>query len=110
MGVQHAWEIVTDEPNILFVDDELDIADYARAIFEMHDYRASIASSGDIALVLLKEGLPFDLLITDVVLPGTLDGYALAVQARLHRPLIPSGILYWLPASRSGQGTRHSFR
>lgn len=75
-----------DQPSILFVDDDPDIAEFARTILEAEGYRAFSVRSGDIALVLLQQQIPFELLITDVVLPGTLDGYALAVQARMIRP------------------------
>lgn len=76
------------QPNILFVDDDPGIAIMARTLLDEHGYHAAIAPNGDVALILLKEGVPFELLITDVVLPGTLDGYGLAHQARLIRPRI----------------------
>src|SRR5260370_13179668 len=46
------------------------------------------AVNADIALILLEQGLPFRLLITDVVLPGRLDGFALARRAKELRPKI----------------------
>ena len=45
-------------------------------------YLAQPAVSGDVALVLLQQRVPFRLLITDIVLPGLLDGFALARRAR----------------------------
>jgi CheY-like chemotaxis protein len=36
--------------------------------------------------VLIEQGLAFRLLVTDVVMPGDLDGYALARRAREHEP------------------------
>ena len=44
------------------------------------------AATGDEALALLGEDDTIELLLTDVQLPGTLDGIALARAARRHRP------------------------
>ena len=76
------------QPSILFVDDEPEIAELARVMFADHGYEAAVAANADVALVLLRAGLPFRLLITDVVLPGPLDGFALAYEARLIVPQI----------------------
>ncbi len=71
---------------ILLVDDEQDILDIA--IFALHDagFDALPAINGDVALILLEQGLPFRVLITDVVMPGFLDGYGLARRAKELRP------------------------
>jgi CheY-like chemotaxis protein len=42
-----------------------------------------------VALFLLQQRAPFDLLITDIFLPGMLDGFALARRAREFCPGIP---------------------
>ncbi len=71
---------------VLVVDDEVLI----RLIMadELRDagYRVIEASSADEALALLTSGLSVDLLITDVRMPGTLDGLGLARAARQLRP------------------------
>ncbi len=71
-----------DHPDILLVDDDQDVLRVTTEILRQAGYRTQSAMSADVALVLLRESLPFRLLITDVVMPGLLDGYALARMAR----------------------------
>ena len=77
------------EPEILFVDDERDILDIGVMALREAGYAVQPALNGDIALVLIEQGLPFRLLITDVVMPGLLDGFALARRARAVDPGLP---------------------
>lgn len=77
------------EPEILFVDDERDILDIGVMALREAGYAVQPALNGDIALVLIEQGLPFRLLITDVVMPGLLDGFALARRARAVDPSLP---------------------
>lgn len=88
-------------PEILLVDDEEDVLGIAAEILRQAGYRLQTATSGDVALIMLQQGLPFRLLITDIVLPGLLDGFALARRARELRPDIP--IIYttaYLPVAQ----------
>ena len=74
------------EPEILLVDDERDILEIGLLALREAGYSVQGALSGDIALVLMEQGLPFRLLVTDIIMPGLLDGYALARRARELRP------------------------
>ncbi len=76
------------EPEILLVDDERDILELGLVALREAGYAVQGAPSGDIALVLMEQGLPFRLLVTDIVMPGLLDGYALARRARQLRPAL----------------------
>jgi DNA-binding NtrC family response regulator len=69
-------------PRILFVDDNKDILDSGVAALQEAGYDVLPAINSDIACVLLEQGLLFDVLVTDIVLPGRLDGFALAAKAR----------------------------
>ena len=84
--------------SILFVDDERDILDLAVLALREAGYTVQPASNGDIALVFLEQGLKFKLLVTDVVMPGVLDGYALARRARELLPGLP--VIYTTGFSR----------
>lgn len=53
-----------------------------------YSYRVVEADTGDQALLLLQRG-DIDVLVTDICMPGALDGWALAEQARLSHPHIP---------------------
>jgi DNA-binding response OmpR family regulator len=67
---------------ILFVEDDPTILDIGIEILREASYEVVPAINADIGLILLEEGLPFRLLITDIVLPGRLDGFALARRAK----------------------------
>jgi DNA-binding NtrC family response regulator len=73
---------------ILFVEDDPDSLDAAIEILREAGYETVSAVNADIGLILLEQGLPFRLLITDIVLPGRLDGFALARRAKEIRPQI----------------------
>jgi CheY-like chemotaxis protein len=80
---------VIGSPQILLVDDERDILELGAMALREAGYEVQPAANGDIALVLMEQGLGFKLLVTDVVMPGVLDGYALARRAREIDPHIP---------------------
>jgi CheY-like chemotaxis protein len=80
------------QPDILFVDDDKGVLDLGVLVLRNAGFDVTTAASGDIALVILEQGIRFRLLITDVVLPGLLDGFALARKAK---SLVPDiGIIY----------------
>jgi PAS domain S-box-containing protein len=72
-------------------------------------YKTFDAESGSRALQLVKEGVDFDLLLTDIIMPGGITGYQLAEQLRVQRPslrvLFTSG--YTDLASNGGQSTQN---
>lgn len=72
--------------DILLVDDEQDILDLGIGVLREAGYDVLPALNGDIALILLEQKLPFRLLVTDIIMPGMLDGFALARKARETRP------------------------
>jgi DNA-binding response OmpR family regulator len=74
---------------ILVVDDNQALLNALAEALREEGYMAQSAISGDVALILLQQGIPFGLLISDVVLPGVLDGFTLARRARLFYPGIP---------------------
>ena len=80
------------QTNILLVDDNEDALTIGALVLEEAGYNVVPSPDSDIALVLLKEGVPFELLVTDIILPGRLDGFALAHEARRFLPQI--AVLY----------------
>jgi DNA-binding NtrC family response regulator len=77
------------QSQVLLVEDD---EPFLRALTEnlrAEGYLAQPAINGDVALVLLQQQVPFRLLITDIILPGLLDGFALARRAREFYPGIP---------------------
>lgn len=70
---------------VLVVDDRVEVADLAQAMLEGLGYTVHVAHSAHAALKLVRSlepsSLP-DLLFTDVVMPGGLNGYELAREMR----------------------------
>jgi DNA-binding NtrC family response regulator len=73
-------------PDILVVDDEDDVREVA--VYALRDAGFEVAETinGDVALILIEQGLRPRLLFTDIVMPGERDGVALAREARLLVP------------------------
>ena len=73
---------------ILVVEDDRDVREVALAVLEGAGYRVLEAASGDDAyqLLLAHPEMNIDLLFTDVVMPGRLDGIDLANAACALRP------------------------
>lgn len=73
---------------ILIVEDDRDVRELAIAVLEDAGYRVLEAASGDEAhrLLLAHPDLRINLLFTDIVMPGPLDGIDLAGAARALRP------------------------
>jgi CheY-like chemotaxis protein len=73
---------------VLVVEDDRDVREIAVAVLEAEGYRVLEAASADEALRLLvsRPELRVDVLFTDVVMPGRLDGIDLGNEVRLLRP------------------------
>jgi PAS domain S-box-containing protein len=78
----HAGMPTGEQEIILVVEDNAGIRDLAVRHLESLGYRTIQAADGVSALAMIKSGAPIDLLFTDVVMPGGLDGRALAAEAR----------------------------
>jgi CheY-like chemotaxis protein len=76
------------EKIILVAEDDDDVRALAVEVLEAAGYRTIAVASGDAAYRILAEQpwLAVDLLITDVMMPGRLDGYDLAERAHELRP------------------------
>jgi DNA-binding NtrC family response regulator len=77
---------------VLVVDDEDDVRDLAVNVLRDEGFSVMQAASGGIALAILNQDLPIELLFTDIVMPGRPDGIELGGWAKSHRPGIK--ILY----------------
>lgn len=76
---------------ILFVDDEVQILQSVKMLFDKSGYEASIAESGEKAMEILSKE-PIDLIISDIRMPG-MDGYQLLCKVKELYPKIPRVIL-----------------
>lgn len=71
---------------ILVVEDDEDVRDFAVRVLRESGYQVLEAVNGGVALILLAQDLPIELLFTDIVMPGEPDGLGLAERAKAMRP------------------------
>jgi CheY-like chemotaxis protein len=74
------------DETVLVVDDEDDVRETVLALMDELGYRSLAAADGAAALAIVASDEPIDLLLTDVMMPGELDGPALAERTREVRP------------------------
>ncbi|WP_083440474.1 MULTISPECIES: histidine kinase famiy protein [Aquincola] len=72
--------------HVLVVDDRAEIAEMAAMMLREAGYTAVDCSSAKEALALLDSDTPFDLLLTDLIMPGGMNGVLLAREAQAKRP------------------------
>ena len=78
----------TAHETILVVEDDRMVREYVVAQLQSLGYAAIAGSNAAEALELLDGGAAPDLLFTDVIMPGGMDGRELADQARRRRPAL----------------------
>ncbi|MBU8539408.1 ATP-binding protein [Falsiroseomonas tokyonensis] len=71
---------------VLLVEDDATLRRTGRAQLQRLGYQVLLAEDGEAAMALLQGGAPVDLLFTDIVMPGRLNGHQLARQAMVLRP------------------------
>ena len=74
---------------VLVVEDSREVADVTSALLEQLGYRVVRAENAAEALRHLQQGIEFDLLLSDIVMPGSIDGLGLAEICRERFPDIP---------------------
>ena len=74
--------------SVLVVDDEPILRLFACEALEDAGYEVVGASSADEAIALLRRGTPFGAVLTDIEMPGDLDGLELAWNIQAHWPEI----------------------
>ena len=74
---------------VLVVDDSADVADVTSSLFEHLGYETIYRESAEAALKLLETGTKIDLVFSDIVMPGTIDGVGLAREIRSRYPDLP---------------------
>jgi PAS domain S-box-containing protein len=91
-------KVVGGKETILCVEDDRDVRHYVTVQLESLGYKVIAAANATEALVISAEGTPFDLLFTDIVMAGDVNGRELAEQMVAARPslrvLFTSGYAY----------------
>jgi CheY-like chemotaxis protein len=97
-----------DKSCVLVVEDNDDVRELAEQVLGMEGYAVQSAPSGEQAMELLRQGARVDLLFTDVIMPGGMNGLELVEQARALRKglpvLVTTGYMDELPQGGRGGG------
>jgi len=94
---------------ILVVDDDDLVRKSVVAQMRSLGYSTLEASSTAEALVLIAGTEPFDLLFSDIVMPGPMDGVELAHQAREHKPDLKVMLTSGYPDLKSARWSEESY-
>ena len=73
-------------PRVLVVEDDPEVLTVAVSMLRLRELDIFAAEDADRALETLEREAPIDVLFTDIVMPGQLDGIELAEQARSQYP------------------------
>jgi PAS domain S-box-containing protein len=82
----HVDEVQGGQETILCVEDDRKIRDYVTMQLEDLGYKVIVAANADEALAVVTQGAAFDLLFTDIVMPGSMNGRQLAETLMAGRP------------------------
>ncbi len=94
---------------ILLVEDDMDVRTIARNVLEATGYQVWEASDGLEALNIWKANAPqIDLLLTDVIMPGGLNGRELADRLRGERPGLKVILMSGYSSDRLGTIQMHN--
>jgi PAS domain S-box-containing protein len=74
---------------VLVVDDNANVAEVTSSLFENLGYETMYRESAEAALDLLEVGTKIDLVFSDIVMPGTIDGIGLAREINSRYPNLP---------------------
>jgi PAS domain S-box-containing protein len=79
----------SQRPTVLVVDDSTEVAEVTSSLFEYLGYDTIYRESAEAALKLLAEGTKLDLVFSDIVMPGPIDGVGLAGEVQSRYPHLP---------------------
>lgn len=82
-------DVHSQRQTVLIVDDSADVAQVTSSLFENLGYDTIYRDSADAALKFLAGGAKIDLVFSDIVMPGTIDGVGLASEIRSRYPNLP---------------------
>ncbi|MBU8977864.1 PAS domain-containing protein [Lysobacter sp. MMG2] len=103
-GVEDARDAAPSQPRVLVVDDREDLAFLMQEALSMGGYHVATAHDAESALAMLQQDGPFDLLLSDIVMPGARDGVALARDAVRRFPHLSVLLMTGHAGGESGDG------
>lgn len=72
--------------NVLLVEDHAQLRRVLRVVLESAGFTVTVARSADDAMTSLERGQQFDILFSDIRMPGSMNGLDLARWVRTHYP------------------------
>ena len=81
--------MVPGQGTILIVEDTVEVGDVTASLVEQLGYQTLRAENATDALYTLRQGKKVDLVLSDIVMPGAMNGIALAQEIGNHYPQIP---------------------
>lgn len=75
--------------SVLLVEDEALISELVTDVLSESGFMVHEAATGQEALAYIESGGPVDVMLTDINLPGGIDGTELAIKVRQKRPDMP---------------------
>ena len=94
---------------VLIVDDNDDVREVAALVVSSLGYEVLTAEDAAQALALIDRRHRIDLMISDIVMSGGVDGVELARRARKLRPSMPVLLISGYPATTTGSAEVHEF-
>lgn len=95
---------MTSHPHVLIVEDNYVLLDVLTTVCERNGVNVVAASSGEDALTILRQrGPEIECLLTDINLPGLIDGWTVAEAYRALHPDRP--VVYASAAEQVGRDT-----
>ena len=106
--VTESSQATSEGVRILLVEDEVAVADVLTSALRNAGYKIHVARNGEDALEIFAGDPTFDLLLTDVVMPGKLQGTHLSRELRAICPSLPVILMtgYASEATVHGDGHR----
>ncbi|WP_420140035.1 ATP-binding protein [Sphingomonas sp.] len=77
------------DTTVLVAEDDDHVAELVCEMLGELGYAAHRVTNATEALLLVKDGTPFDLVLSDMIMPGKMNGLELARQVSKHRPDLP---------------------
>ena len=94
----------TQNKTILLAEDDLGAREVTAMVLEAAGYKVIITGNGTAALDILQRDVTIDLLMSDILMPGGIDGIELAKRVQMNRqiPILltsgdPRSSFAWFP-------------
>lgn len=87
--MDNAPESAESGNRVLLVEDDDDVRDVTNFILSQMGFEVLEVGKGNEALQILESSIQIDLLLSDIGLPGGMNGVELALKARQTRPSLP---------------------